>query len=445
MAGLVIESVAPGSVAERAGLQRGERLLAIDGQRLRDLIDYSWLINDEAELTIADQDGNQRLVWLEPEPGEALGLAFAPPEPKRCGNNCVFCFVHQLPKGLRRPLYVKDEDYRLSFLQGTYVTLTNLKETELRRIISQRLSPLYISVHATEPDLRERLLGKAGIPPILEQLTRLAAGRIQMHTQIVLCPGLNDGPALERTVNDLSNLYPAVQSLAVVPVGLTNHRQRLPQLTAVDSAYAARFLDEWLPRMRALNKRLRVPFLQLADEFFLKAGQPFPALREYGDLPQWENGVGMAPWFQKDATSVVKRARPLPRPVRATVVTGRSAVGFVGAFLDALASKIDAVLTANAIPNQLFGESVTVTGLISGKDIITALKGQELGEAVLIPAVMLKEGAGCFLDDLTPDDVSQALGRPVISFDGTPGGLYTVLRRMAATKGSAKPRTPCHH
>jgi putative radical SAM enzyme (TIGR03279 family) len=438
MSGLVIKSIAPGSAAERAGLLPGERLLAIDGQRLRDLIDYSWLVShEEAELTVADQDGQQRFVWLEPEPGEPLGLSFAPPEPKRCGNNCVFCFVHQLPKGLRRPLYVKDEDYRLSFLQGTYVTLTNLKESELRRIIRLRLSPLYISVHATDPVVRERLLGKSNIPPILEQLTRLAAGRIQMHTQVVLCPGLNDAETLERTVSDLAALYPAVQSLAVVPVGLTSHRQRLPQLTAVDSGYAAAFLNAWLPRMRALNKRLRTPFLQLADELFLKAGHPFPPLKEYGDLPQWENGVGMVPWFQHQAAAVIKRAKPLPRPLRATLVTGRSAAGFVSDFVAVLAEKTGAELAVHAIPNRLFGESVTVTGLISGSDIITALTGQQLGELVLLPGVMLKEGEGCFLDNMTPADVSQALGCPVVSFDGTPSGLSTTLRRYAARKVTA--------
>lgn len=447
MAGLLIETVAPGSPADRAGLRPGQYLLTIDGQPLRDLIDYAYLaFDDEAELTVTDSGGTRRTVQLEPDPDEPLGLTFAPPETKRCGNNCVFCFVHQLPKGLRRPLYVKDEDYRLSFLQGTYVTLTNLKKTELRRIITQRLSPLYISVHATEPLLRERLLGKTGIPPILQQLTSLAAGHIRMHTQVVLCPGLNDGAALEQTVNDLAALYPAVQSLAVVPVGLSDHRQRLPQLRPVDHAYAADFIAAWLPRMRTLNKRLGEPFLQLADEFFLKAGHPFPPLKEYGDLPQWENGVGMVPWFQKDAANVLKRAKTLPRPLHATVITGRSAHGFVSTFLDELATRTGAVLDTAAIPNRLFGENITVTGLISGQDIIAALQGKKLGERLLIPAVMLKEGEGCFLDGLTPAAVSQALQLPVVSFDGTPSGLYKILQKLARTD-SGKPSTQCnkHH
>ena len=434
MHGLLIETVEPGSPADRAGLQPGQLLLEIDGTRLRDLIDYSWLASDEeAELTLADADGQLHSVLLEPEPGEPPGLTFAPPEPKRCGNNCIFCFVHQLPKGLRRPLYVKDEDYRLSFLQGTYVTLSNLKPAELRRIIKQRLSPLYISVHAVDPTVREKLLGRTNIPPILEQLKELAKARIELHTQVVLCPGVNDGAILEQTVTELAALYPAVRSLAVVPVGLTEHRQRLPELVPVDRGYAASFLDSWLPRMRTVNKQLGEAFLQLADEFFLKADYPFPALKEYGDLPQWENGVGMVAWFLKDAAAVLKRAKPLP-PLTATVVTGQSAVGFVDRFLAELSEKTGCQLTSAAIPNQLFGSSVTVTGLVSGRDIITALRNKQPGQLLLIPEVMLKEGEGCFLDNLTPPDLIRELGLAVMTFEPTPSGLYKTLRGLTPKK-----------
>jgi putative radical SAM enzyme (TIGR03279 family) len=436
MQGIQIESVTPGSPAARAGLLPGERLLAINGTRLRDLIDYSWMAHeDEQELTVSSRTGSIRTVLLEPEPDETPGLIFTAPEPKRCGNNCIFCFVHQLPKGLRRPLYVKDEDYRLSFLQGNYVTLSNLKPSELRRIKAQRLSPLYISVHAVASAVRERLLGKTGIPPILEQLKELAQARIVLHTQVVLCPGINDGEILEQTVAELAALYPSVRSLAVVPVGLTEHRQRLPNLIPVDTDYATAFLDSWLPLMRAVNKRLGDAFLQLADEFFLKAGYPVPPLKEYGDLPQWENGVGMVAWFQKDAAAVLKRAKPL-RPVRVTVVTGESPLGFVEEFLQQLSEKTGGTLTAIAIPNRLFGSSVTVTGLISGSDIVAELRGKDLGETetLLIPEVMLKEGEGCFLDNLTPNDLSRELGLPVVSFESTPGSLYHVLRKLTAKK-----------
>lgn len=434
MQGLFITAISPGSPAERAGLKPGQRLLAIDGTRLRDLIDYSWLVgDDELELTIADPDGEVHDVWLESEPGEPPGMTFAAPEPKRCGNNCIFCFVHQLPKGLRRPLYVKDEDYRLSFLQGTYVTLSNLKSSELKRIIAQRLSPLYISVHAVDPVVREKLLGRKGIPPILEQLRSLTAGRIELHTQVVLCPGVNDGAVLEETVRELAALSPAIRSLAVVPVGLTEHRQHLPQLPPVDRAYAAAFLAVWLPRMRSLNKQLGSAFLQLADEFFLKAGQPVPALREYGDLPQWENGVGMVAWFLREASQVLKRAKPLPA-LRATMATGCSAIGLVEEFVQALAVKTGCELTAVAIPNRLFGSAVTVTGLVSGKDILAELHGKPLGDLLLIPAVMLKEGEGCFLDDLTPQDLSRELGVTVLPFEASPAGLLSVLRSYARRK-----------
>jgi putative radical SAM enzyme (TIGR03279 family) len=440
MRGLIITSVAPGSPADRAGLAAGERLLTINGQRLRDLIDYSWLVHDdELELTVCSPEGETRQVLLEPEPGEPPGLMFAAPEPKRCGNNCVFCFVHQLPKGLRRPLYVKDEDYRLSFLQGTYVTLSNLKPSELRRIITQRLSPLYISVHAVDPQVREQLLGRSGIPPILEQLQTLAAGRIAMHTQVVLCPGLNDGALLEETVQQLAALYPAIQSLAVVPVGLTEHRQRLPQLRPVDRDYAAVFLDVWLPKMRQLNRQLGEPFLQLADEFFLKAGYPFPALKEYGDLPQWENGVGMVPWFHKDAAAVLRRARPL-QPFDAVIVTGQSACEVVQPFLAELAAKTGCRLRVVAVPNRLFGSSVTVAGLVCGRDIATELQGNLSGEIILVPEVMLKEGEGCFLDDMTPTELQQQLGVPVVPFETTPGGLYRQLRYLSTLRVKEKQR-----
>ena len=434
MQGLLIESVLPGSPSDRAGLLAGERLLAIDDLNLRDLIDYSWLATDEqAEFILAGLDGAIRTVLLDPEQGESPGLTFVPPEPKRCGNNCIFCFVHQLPKGLRRPLYVKDEDYRLSFLQGTYVTLSNLKQTELRRIIKQRLSPLYISVHAVDPLVRERLLGRTGIPSILDQLKKLAQARIELHTQVVLCPGVNDGTVLEQTVHELAALYPSVRSLAVVPVGLTEHRQHLPKLTAVDRMYAATFLDSWLPRLRAVNKQLGEAFLQLADEFFLKADYPFPALKEYGDLPQWENGVGMVAWFLKDAAAVVKRAKPLPS-LTATVVTGQSSINFISRFLSDLNGKTGCSLTAAAIPNHLFGTSVTVTGLISGKDIIAELQGKPLDQALLIPEVMLKEGEGCFLDNLTPADLSRELGVAVLPFEPTPAGLYKTLKSLTPRK-----------
>jgi putative radical SAM enzyme (TIGR03279 family) len=435
MNGLLIEGVTPGSIAAEFELETGDRLLAVNGHRLRDLIDYSYFTSSEEDLLleIARRDGETWELEVEREQGEPLGLTFTPPAPANCRNNCIFCFVHQLPKGLRKPLYVKDEDYRLSFLNGNYVTLANITRVELNRIIEQRLSPLYISVHATNPELRQQLLGKRGIPPILEQLQVLANARISLHTQIVLCPGINDGPELERTVSDLAALYPAVLSLAIVPLGLTRHRQKLPQLQAVDKKYATDFITEWGPRAKALKKCLGEPFLFLADEFYLKAALPFPALREYGNLPQIENGVGMVPLFLREAARTLRAARPLG-DFQVTVVTGVSSLPFVSEFLNQLGEKTGVAVVPIAVENRLFGESVTVSGLVSGKDIVAALSGVEIGTALLVPDIMLKEGEGVFLDDLSLEELEKDIACRVVTFDNTPPGLYRMLRQLAQAK-----------
>jgi len=431
MAGLRIESVAAESIADQFEVAAGDSLLSVNGHPLRDLIDYSYYTasEDELLLEIEKPDGELWELEVERNQGEPLGLTFSAPAPARCANNCLFCFVHQLPKGLRKPLYVKDEDYRLSFLNGNYVTLANLKPSALHRIIEQRLSPLYISVHATNPLLREHLLGTSGIPPILEQLQQLAAARIVMHTQVVLCPGLNDGMELQRTVSDLAALYPSVQSLAVVPLGLTAHRRNLPHLTPVDADYAREFVSYWQPHAELLRRKLRRPFLFLADEFFLKAEQPFPPLKEYGDFPQIENGVGMVPLFLKEAVSVVRRVLPLGS-FRVTVITGTSSFGFVNAFLTQVSEKSGLNIVPVAVTNRLFGSSVTVSGLVAGNDISMELVGREIGECLFVPDVMLKEGEGVFLDDISLAELERRINRPVIVFDSTPAGFYKALRQF---------------
>lgn len=432
MRGLLIESVVPGSIAHEMGLEAGDCLLKVNGHGLRDIIDYSYHTSGEEELLLEVGKADHELWELEIErdPGQPLGLVFSAPEPARCRNNCVFCFVHQLPKGLRKPLYVKDEDYRLSFLNGNYVTLANLKAQELKRIVSQRLSPLYISVHSTSPPLREQLLGKKNLPPILGQLRELADARISLHTQVVLCPGLNDGQELERTVNDLAALHPAVQSLAVVPLGLTRHRRNLPQLRPVDPDYAREFVTLWEARAAALNKRLGQPFLFLADEFYLKAALPFPPLKTYGDLPQIENGVGMVPLFQRDAARTLRTARHLGA-FRVTVVTGVSAYGFVADFLRELGKKTGVDIAVVAVENRLFGESVTVSGLVAGNDIVATLTGRDIGRALLLPDVMIKEGEGLFLDQVSLEELDQRLGSRVVAFEATPRGCYRAIRALS--------------
>jgi len=432
MKGLLIENVVPGSIVDEMGLAAGDRLLAVNGHSLRDIIDYTYHTsgNDDLMLEVSKADHELWELEIEREQGQPLGLIFAAPNPARCRNNCVFCFVHQLPKGLRKPLYVKDEDYRLSFLNGNYVTLANLKPAELNRIIEQRLSPLYISVHSTNPELREQLLGRQGIPQILAQLRKLADARIILHTQVVLCPGLNDGRELEQTVSDLAALYPAIQSLAIVPLGLTKHRQGLPLLRPVDDDYAHEFISTWEPRAKSLNKRLGQPFLFLADEFYLKANLPFPPLRMYGDLPQIENGVGMVPLFLRDAGRTLRMARKLGA-FRVTVATGVSAFGFVAEFLKKLEEKTGVGIEVVAVENRLFGESVTVSGLVAGNDIVAALEGKDIGSALLLPDVMIKEGEGLLLDDVSLTELERRLDCRVVVFDATPQGCYRAIRALS--------------
>lgn len=431
MEGLLIEYVSPGSIAEELELEAGDTLLMINGQPLRDIIDYNYLTaDDELLFVVRKKESDIWEVEFDKDEDAPLGIFFPPPTPSSCGNSCIFCFVHQLPKGLRKPLYVKDEDYRLSFLYGNYITLTNITGEELERIKEQRLSPLYISVHATEPKLRELLLGRSSLRPVLETVKELAASRITMHAQVVLCPGLNDGRELERTVEDLAGLYPHVASLAVVPLGLTRHRKGLTPLQPVTSEYAREFISGWLPRQEELQARLGGPFLFLADEFFIKAGFSFPPLESYGDLPQLENGVGMVPLFLAEADQLLGEAAPLGS-FDVTVVTGVSAGSYVSGFTEKLSEKTGVKITTIAVPNGLFGGHVTVTGLVAGSDIVAAFKGGNPGQRVLVPDVMLKEGEGLFLDELSLADLEKELGCPVEEFGATPWGLYEKLREIA--------------
>jgi putative radical SAM enzyme (TIGR03279 family) len=430
--GITIENIAPGSLVAEFELEPGDVLLAVNGEPIRDIIDYGFYTSDdELLLEIEKKDGAIWELEIVREEGEPLGLVFAVPVPKQCENACQFCFVDQLPQGLRPSLYVKDEDYRLSFLYGNFVTLTSLQPVELARIKEQRLSPLYISVHATDPEVRAVLLGNTAGPKILDILRELAAAGITMHTQVVLCPGINDGACLERTVRELAALYPWVASLAIVPVGLTCHRQRLPVLGPVTNGYAVAFLETWLPRTGALAEELGEPFLFLADEFFLRANVPFPSLADYGDLPQLENGVGLLPQFLAEAKDVLEQAEPLRQTV-VTVVTGVSANYHVRGFLDKLSQKTGVVFHIVAPENTLFGRSVTVAGLVAARDVMASLRGLDLGEIVAIPDVMLKDDEDLFIDSVSLQEVRAALGKDLLVFAPSPAAFYGALRRRLA-------------
>ncbi len=429
-AGVVVAAVRAGGPAARAGLRAGDRLLAINGAPLRDVIDFHFHAGEQRLDLALEREGRGTRAVLTRR-GPDLGLELEAPRPAEiatCANKCVFCFIHQLPRGMRKSLYVKDDDFRLSFLHGNYITLTDLEEPELRRIEEQRLSPLYVSVHATDPEVRHRLLGeprvKRDLMPIMERLTR--AG-IAIHAQIVLVPGWNEGPVLERSVRELAGLHPGVRTTAVVPVGLTRHRERLPALRAVTDAEAEALIAVIEGWQREHLAALGTRFVWPADELYLQAGRSVPGARAYEDFGIAEDGIGLVRRFV-DGLGRARRRLPsaLPAPRRVTVVTGEM-------FGPSLAALLEGVqvggLRADVAPvaNDWFGRGIGVAGLLTGEDIQRALAERELGDEVLVPAVALRDGAGVFLDDLAPADLAAALGVAVRVVEPTGPDLVAAL------------------
>jgi putative radical SAM enzyme (TIGR03279 family) len=422
--GVIVEEVEPGSPAERAGIQRGDALLSIDGYRVSDTIDYMFLRGGESFDAVVSRGGKKRKVGLELREGEDPGLLLGRFRIKTCGNNCLFCFVAQLPRGLRKSLYLRDEDYRMSFLYGNYVTLSNLTAQDKKRIVGQRLSPLYVSVHSTDRALRNRMLGNPRAPDIMKELRFLSGNRIRMHTQIVLCPGLNDGDALRRTISDLYSFYPYVESVAVVPVGLTAHRKKELRPVEKDDALAALEIIEAF--QRRLRKKHGDPLVYGADELYIKAGRAFPPLGEYGELPQIENGVGMVPLFLSRARRLRPPA-PESRP-RYLTFTGESFYPYFAKFIERLV-KNGFDIKAVPVENTFFGNSVTVAGLLTGRDVIRALAPEARGrDVLLVPDVALREGHDVFLDDVRPGDLEKALGIKTETVESTPEGLIRRLK-----------------
>ena len=426
---LKIESVAPGSYAAELGLDAGDRLIRINGREIDDLIDYH--LSVDAERLLLEVLRGESDVWeyeLEKLQQEDIGLEVEHPHPRQCGNQCIFCFVHQLPKGMRRSLYVKDEDYRYSYLYGSYITLTNLTENDLQRIIKDHLSPLYISVHATDQAVRETLLG-ADVPLLMPLLERLTRAGIVLHCQIVLCPGINDGSVLQRSIQDLSEFYPKIASLAVVPVGLTKHRDNLPRLAAVGSADAGSCLETINMYQQRYLPHKGSRFVFAADEMYLLAGLDIPPLAEYEDCPQIENGIGMIAHFRQQAQEVLLEAEPLELDA-VTLVTGRLFSNELAVFVERLSLRTGVRCEVVPIGNLFFGEDVTVAGLITGGDLLKKLAETGKRYPVLIPDVMLK-GGRLFLDDTTLEDVSKSLDVPVIAIESTPWGLYEGMECLA--------------
>ncbi len=401
--GLVVAAVDPGSIAEKMEIQVGDRVLAVNEEEVKDIIDFQFGIADEDYILLIEKpDGELWEIEIEQGQNEFLGLAVEAISSKGlkvCCNNCVFCFVAQMPKGLRPTLYDKDDDYRLSLTQGSFITLSNLNEEDIGRILRLHLSPLYISVHAWNSQMRASLMKNPQAGKLPEQIERFAKAGIVMHTQIVLVPGYNDGPVLTKTIERLAALYPAVQSIAVVPVGLTRYREQLTPLRGFTSGEANSLInlaEKWQKRFFEQTGRHLVYF---ADEFYVLADRDFPDMAVYDDFPQLENGVGMARKFINELETGWQQLPDTLAERSLHLITGTSAQALFELWRGRLMERFRGLqLTIHAIHNDFFGTSVTVAGLITAQDIARQL-GNLAGEEFLIPRVMLKADEEIFLDD----------------------------------------------
>lgn len=425
-----ITLVEPESIAEEIGLRPGDDLIEVNGRRILDSIDYRFHEHDE-EITLKVSRNNEVMLYdIEKDEGERLGLNFEEMKILSCGNDCIFCFVDQNPGGMRKQVYFRDGDYRLSFMYGNYTTMTNAGPAILRRIIDQRLSPQYISVHVTDYDIRRVLMGLKKDDRILEKIALLHDHGIDMHTQIVLCPGINDGEALQRTVGDLYRFRRHILSLAIVPVGLTDHRFGLLQLQKVDRDSARGLLDLVEGWQKEFRPDVGRGFIYPSDEFFITAARPIPPASYYDGFPQTENGVGMVRWFLDDFRKQARKfSRALLHRREIVLVSGELAGGIMDSEVVPVLRKIrNLSVRLEVLPNILFGRSVTVAGLLSGKCIVSGLSGKPPADLIVLPPDVLN-AEGLLLDDMTIQDLEAALACDVLPFDGQ---WRSVFDRLAA-------------
>lgn len=441
----LITKVIPDSIAAEIGFEPGDSLISINGEKPRDLIDYNFLCADEIlQLEVLDTKGKTHQIEIEKDFDENLGLEFETALFDgliQCNNRCPFCFIDQQPPGKRESLYFKDDDYRLSFLYGSYLTLTNLTQKELDRIEQMRLSPLYISVHATEPEIRIRLLKNLRAGKILEQIQWFQERRLQIHAQVVVCPGINDGEHLERTLLDLAQFHtgniPTVASVAVVPVGLTRFRPQADELVPVTPEKAREVIDQ-VQKIQALlltkketkklkkiqskikNHKANSNCIWLADEWFLIAGQDLPTTSDYEDYPQIGNGVGSIRQFLQQFEIAFEQVeqKPISPPRKLTWVVGKAVEKAFQPILQRLNQIEGLEVNMVALSSPYWGIAIAVTGLLTGQDLLEGLQGVDLGDAILLPAVMLKQGDTRFLDDITLEELAAQLNSSILPVAG---------------------------
>jgi putative radical SAM enzyme (TIGR03279 family) len=410
----IIVKIEKNSIAEELGIEPGDILMSINGKPVLDVFDYRYLIQDEyIEVGIKTKQGEECTAEIEKDYDEDLGIIFESglmDDAKSCRNKCIFCFIDQLPKGMRKTLYFKDDDSRLSFLQGNYVTLTNMKNEDLERIVFYHLSPINVSVHTTDMELRKKMLNNRFADQLMEKLDMLAKAGIEMNFQIVLCRGINDGKVLEKSISDLSRYYPHGQSLSVVPIGLTRYRSGLYPMIPFDkesSRDVIKLITKW---QKKLKKEIGSSFVFIADEFYLNAQMKFPKCEEYEDFPQIENGVGMISLMENEFNEYLSGIKSKNIKRRVSLATGTAAYEFIKKLSKRLEEKFNGLkINVYAINNDFFGGKISVSGLLTGRDIIKQLTGKDLGEFLCLPKNLLRSDETVLLDDMDISDIEKNL------------------------------------
>lgn len=415
----IIEEISKGSIAEEVGLEVGDILLSVNGTIVKDILDYKYLISDDyIVVAIEKKHGEIWEIEIEKEFDEDLGIAFANSlidKAKSCKNKCIFCFIDQLPENMRETLYFKDDDSRLSFLQGNFITLTNMSDQEIDRIIEYRLSPINVSVHTTNPDLRVEMLNNKNAGKVYEILKKFHKVGLVVNCQIVLVPGINDGKELERTLRDLSELYPTVKSVAIVPIGVTKYRKNLKEVKTFNRELSEKFLEFIEGKQEEYLKKFATRFVFASDEFYALTNKKLPKTDEYEGFPQLENGVGLMKSLEDEVDIELNKIKDLDIGEKSVIIaTGTLA----SSFMEKLARKIMNSfkgLDIRVVPivNDFFGETITVVGLVTGKDLITQLSKVEAADEIIIPRNMMKSDAEIFLDDFTIEDVRSHFHIPI--------------------------------
>jgi len=416
-----ISKIIGGSIAEELEIETGDILISINGTEIKDIIDYRFLLADDyVEVEIEKKDGEIWTLEVEKEYEEDLGIEFEKEimdEAKSCCNNCLFCFVDQLPVGMRKTLYFKDDDSRLSFLQGNFVTLTNMSDEDIDRIIRYKISPINVSVHTTNPKLREKMLNNRFAGNIYQRLEKLANAGIKLNCQIVLCPGYNNGEELINTVKDLYKLYPSIENVAAVPVGVTRFRKNLNEITLYNHESSKKELENVFDFQSKTIKDIDTPFIRLSDEFYVLSGNEIPKAEFYGEFDQIEDGVGMIRLFRDSISKDLNKLK-IEGKGSFTLITGTLAFNEISKAAKAIEAKNNNVkVNVHKVINYFFGETITVAGLLTGQDIMKQIKVESVLEYIIMPRNMFKSGENIMLDDVTIDDLEKYFKKKIIICD----------------------------